>query len=263
MLISKVDELAVLPHVVYKVLEISESTDAPASDLEKAITVDPGFSSKVLVLANSAAFGLPKRVTSIREAVMFVGYRGIRNLALTVGIFDLFVGKTDRESLRRRAWWRHSVDTAVCCRWLARESGTGRAEEAYTCGLLHLIGKTLLDRFGSEGYDRVEDLQNAGMTDSEAEFEVYGCDHADVALAASRKWGLPEDLGEGLAYKNAESQGTLCALTALASSIAYHAKGVDTELPIWALGVLSLTPEQAELLTERGKEAITAAQSHG
>src|ERR1041385_5357658 len=115
-LLEKVDGLAVLPHVVFKVLEVSASEDAQPLELERAIIVDPGFSSKVLTLANSAFFGLPRRVTSIREAFLFRGFRSDRTLAPTMGTYDVFVAKADRESLRHRAWWRHSVDTAVACK---------------------------------------------------------------------------------------------------------------------------------------------------
>ena len=154
-LTSRINEIAVLPHVVFKVLEISSSTDTPASAMEKAIIIDPGFSSKLLMLANSAYYSLPRKVSSIREATTFLGFKAVRQLAMTVGVFDLFVGKTDKESLRRRTWWRHSVDTAVCCRWLAAEAKSVSSEEAYTCGLLHYIGRTLLDRIGEANYEEV------------------------------------------------------------------------------------------------------------
>ena len=120
-LIQRIDEIAVLPHVVYKVLEQSASTDTAASELERTIVVDPGFSTRLLTLANSAFYGLPKKVTSIRDAVTFLGYKQIRQLAMTVGFFDMFVGKNDRESLRRRAGLRLSIDTVICCRLLAGE----------------------------------------------------------------------------------------------------------------------------------------------
>src|SRR5688572_2309354 len=87
-IMSKVDGMAVLPHVVFKVLEITGDCDSPAVEMEKAINIDPGFSTKILTLANSAYFGLPKRVTSIKEALMFLGFKSIRNLAMTVGAFD-------------------------------------------------------------------------------------------------------------------------------------------------------------------------------
>ena len=105
-ILERVNEIAVLPHVVYKVLELSGSDDTSAIEIERSIQVDPGFSSRVLTLANSAYFGLPKKVSSIKDAIMFCGLKSVRELAMTVGIYDMFMGKQDKASLRRRGWWR-------------------------------------------------------------------------------------------------------------------------------------------------------------
>jgi HD-like signal output (HDOD) protein len=139
--ISRTREVAVLPQVVYKIMEMTASTDSSASLLEKAIVIDPGFSAKILTQANSAYYALPRKVTSIKEAVAFLGFRSVRQLAMAVGVFDLFVGKTDRESMRRRGWWRHSLDTAVCCRLVATKLGLRNADEAYTVGAAPLHRK--------------------------------------------------------------------------------------------------------------------------
>ncbi|MGV3617111.1 MAG: HDOD domain-containing protein [Fimbriimonas sp.] len=246
-LLERVDGLAVLPHVVFKVLEISGSAESPAVEMERAIIVDPGFSSKVLVLANSASFGLPKKVVSIREAVMFLGFRTVRNLAMTVGTFDMFVGKNDKESLRRRAWWRHSVDAAVACRYIAKRVRLGEGDEAYTCGLLHLIGKTLLDRSGGKEYDLVVKLVDMGATERQAERAVYGCDHIEVAVGACTKWGLPPSLIAGLRYADHSppdaADAKIRACTALGTVLAARARsGAEGgELPEWALIALRVT----------------------
>lgn len=267
LLIDKVDQVAVLPHVVYKVLEVSNSSDAPAADMERAITVDPGFSSKVLALANSAAFGLPKRVTSIKEAVMFLGFKTIRNIALTVGVFDFFVGKTDKESLRRRAWWRHSIDTAVCCRWLSHETLKARPDEAYTCGLLHLIGKTLLDRYGEQDYGKVMMMTEQGFPDYLAERQLYGCHHVDVTQAAAKKWALPEALVSGMYYLEAaqaeDPYATLRATTAIGTRIATLARENSSDcraLPSWAMALLAIPAEREEPIIEEGIAIVGAAQ---
>lgn len=273
-LASRINEIAVLPHVVFKVLEISSTTDTPASAMEKAIIIDPGFSSKLLMLANSAYYSLPRKVSSIREATTFLGYKAVRQLAMTVGLFDLFVGKTDKESLRRRAWWRHSVDTAVCSRWLAGEVKTLSTEEAYTCGLLHYIGKTLLDRIGDASYDLVEDKIAGGMNPLEAEMQVFGCTHIELARAAGRKWGFPESLIEGILYVDPGPDNKfegLCACVAIANKIADLAllgrtqeEEVDSEsdrtLPAWALEALGFDEERASELIDNGIAAIGSAQ---
>lgn len=266
-LIAKVDDLAVLPHVVFKVLEITGDSDSPSNDMEKAITIDPGFSSKVLTLANSAYFGLPKRVMSIKEALMFLGFKSVRNLAMTIGAFDMFVGKNDEESLRRRAWWRHSVDSAVCAKWLAKVSGKISADEAYTCALLHYLGRTLLDRFGDGSYTEVSHAVEAGMAIRDAERSILGCDHVEVAVAAAKKWAFPEALSEGLRYLDAPSPGEAFAAeracTALSSAIARYARKGHAdlvELPLWTLSFLALPGDQAETIIDDGIAEITAAQ---
>jgi len=266
-LIAKVDDLAVLPHVVFKVLEITGDSDSPANDMEKAITIDPGFSSKVLTLANSAYFGLPKRVTSIKEALMFLGFKSVRNLAMTIGAFDMFVGKNDEESLRRRAWWRHSVDSAVCAKWLAKVSGKVSADEAYTCALLHYLGRTLLDRFGDGNYTEASHAIEAGATIRDAEQQLFGCDHVEVALAAAKKWAFPEALCEGLRYLDAPEPGAPFAAeracTALSSAIARLARKGHVgpvEVPLWTLSYLALPGAQAETIIDDGIAEITAAQ---
>lgn len=267
-LLIRVDELGVLPHVIWKVLEITASGDGSAAAMERAITVDPGFSSKILILANSAAFGLPRRVATVREAVMFLGFRTVRSMAMTVATFDMFVGKTDRGSLRRRGWWRHSIDTAVCARWLAEKTKDLIPDEAYTAGLLHLLGKNLLDRFGGEDYDRVIELVDRGVADYKAEKEIYGVNHAQVMVAAAKRWQLPEALSESLNYVEKPSPGDAQAkqraCIAVSSRLAFLAKHGHSEtarsVPTWAMEQMGITNRNTAALIEEAGMAIVAAQ---
>lgn len=260
-LLLRVNEVAVLPHAVYKILEISGSESAAVSELEKAIVVDPGFSTRLLSHANCAFYGLPKRVTSIKEAVMFLGFKTIRQMAMTVGFFDLFAGKTDKESLRRRAWWRNSIDTAIVSRWIAMETKKVSADEAYTIGLLHMIGKTILDRSQPGAYDEVESLVNSGMSVIGAEDNVYGCNHVEVAMGACSKWGLPDSLVKPLNYvqpvDETHPHAKLIACNALGNAISIAAvEGAGTEHPTWALSLLGIDESEDESWIQRGIEYL-------
>lgn len=270
-ILAKVNELAVLPQVVYKVVELSASTDTAATEIERAIVVDPGFSTKLLTAANSAYYGLPKKVTSVKEAIMFLGFKTVRQIAMTVGLYDMFVGKNDKESLRRRTWWRHSVDTAVCARWLAKETKSLAPDNAYTCGLLHYIGKTLLDRFGGEDYEFTKPMMEAGLTDIEAERELYGVDHVAIAIAAAAKWGFPEELLAGIAYTEPTAEDSEFPLhgacIAVASAIAnravvgLHDADPTHWMPEWATNRLGITTERYQSVIESGSRAISEAAS--
>ncbi|MBS1718498.1 MAG: HDOD domain-containing protein [Armatimonadetes bacterium] len=273
-ILEKVNELAVLPHVVFQVLELSGNDDTSIASLERAIIVDPGFSSRVLILANSAYSGLPKRVTSIKEAVNFLGFKAVRQLAMTVGVFDLFAGKTDNESLRRRAWWRHSVDSAVCCHYLAQKTGKLPPDEAYTCGLLHNIGRTLLDRCSEVDYAAVERLIKVGRTLEEAELTVYHCTSTQIAVAAIRKWKLPEQLASGVNYRHEPTPEDDFlihrACTALGSVIADLAvNGISangpqySSAPLWALQILDIDPASVDELVAECAQKIRENSSAG
>lgn len=270
--LAQVGELAVLPQVVFKILELTGTDDSSAAQLERVIVVDPGFSARVLGQSNSAYYALPKPVRSIREAVVFLGFKAVRQMAMTVGVYDLFIGKNDKESLRRRSWWRHSLDSAVCARLLAERIRSVNPDEAYTCGLLHWIGKTLLDRYDPEQYERVQNVVNEGAPDVLAERAVFGCDHVAVAVGAAAKWGFPDTLVQGMNYfqptKETDEAARLRAVTCLAHKIArlalegFGENEVTAELlPQWAMDVLHIADDQAIVLIHAGTEAVSAASA--
>jgi HD-like signal output (HDOD) protein len=270
--LAKVGDVAVLPQVVCQVLEFTGNEDAGTQQLVKVITVDPGFSAKILAQANSVFYALPRKVTSIHEALMFLGFKQIRQLAMAVGVFDLFVGKNDKESLRRRTWWKHSIDTAACCRAISMPLIDVNPDDAYTCGLLHLIGKTLLDRFDPDQYSRVQGVVDQGAPDVLAERAVFGCDHIAVGHAASVKWGFPDSLSRGLDYFTPSDQTgpdhALRACVAIGSRLVRlaHAGVAPQEvrpemLPSWPLVVLALPGERIPMIADRGMRAILSNES--
>lgn len=265
--LAKVGDVAVLPQVVYKIMEATGSAETTAQAVESQILVDPGFASKVLAQANSAYYALPKKVTSIREAVMFLGFKAVRQLAMAAGVFDLFVGKTDRESLRRRTWWRHSLDTAICCKGLAPLFPGIDPDEAYTCGLLHVIGKTLMDRADPEAYNKVEFLTSKGASVCQAELAVFKCTHSEVNVAAALKWGFPPVLVSGVDYQHepdpSDPAGRTRALVALCSAVAQSAvdgeRALQSDALDWAFSWLSIEKDYYPALASKGRELIIAA----
>ncbi|MES1228163.1 MAG: HDOD domain-containing protein [Armatimonadota bacterium] len=257
-------DISVMPQVVFKIMEMTGKEDSSAASLEKAIIVDPGFSARMLTQANSASLALPRKVTSIRDAIAFIGFARVRQLAMTVGVFDLFVGKTDRESLRRRSWWRHSLESAHVGRMVAEVSGTAEPEEVYTAGLLHMIGKTILCRFDTHTYDQVDKRIADGEGDRTAERVLFGCDHGQVAVGAAMKWGFPETLISAMDYMtppNAQDPAAaLRAHVAIADWLThrFHLKDGEAQppFPAWALAHSKLEPTKIPELLPRVASVI-------
>lgn len=269
--LSNVSDIAAMPQVVYKIIELTGTTATAAQEIDKAISIDPGFSSKVLMLANSAFYALPRKVTSIREAATFIGFKAIRRLAMTIGCFDMFVGKSDTGSLRRRTWWRHSVDAAHCAKAIASFALGVDPDDAYACALLHDVGKSFMDRQGGNGYSEVDALIKSGVNMLTAEQQIFGCTHADVAAAAARKWGFPDLLVEAVGQHHGPANGEFpqhVAITAISSDIAHAVvearKSENDEsgaivrfadLP-WAIQILEWDPETMDKVFAKGKQAI-------
>jgi putative nucleotidyltransferase with HDIG domain len=257
--VQKVKDLAALPQVVHQIIQLTNNPNASAKDLERLISIDQGMSTRVLNTVNSAYYGFSRKIASIKDAVVLLGFKAVRNLAMTVSVFDLFVGKTDRQNLRRGKWWRHSIDTALCARLIASQVAGVSPDEAYTAGLLHDIGKPLLDRHGGAPYEQVEDLLAQGMPELLAEQQVYGCDHAEVGYAVSLHWGFPEKLVEAIGCHHMESadglsDAPLTAVVVLANFVAHllrQPNATETwwfDLPPWVSETLQLSPHQLQSL---------------
>lgn len=259
-IMSRIKELGVLPQVVHRIINLTNDPNANARDLERLISIDQGMSTRVLNTVNSAYYGMSRKIGSIKDAVVLLGFKTVRQLAMNASVYDLFVGKTDHQNLRRGKWWRHSIDTALCCRLIASQTPNLCPDEAYTLGLLHDIGKPLLDRYGGEPYEQVEALVAQGYSEQTAEHQVYGTDHAEVGYLASLHWGFPEKLAYAIGQHHADHpeglmEPHLTALVVLGNAVAHWLRtpehDEDTflfELPEWVYQMLHLHPTQMSAL---------------
>jgi HD-like signal output (HDOD) protein len=258
--------------VVYKIVETLRSETTSAADLEREISVDPGFSAKVLQQANSAYYALPRPVRSVKEAVTLLGFKQVRFIAMQAGVFDFFVGKNDKDSLRRRQWWRHALDTAQANLILAKGNKTVQPDIAYTAGLFHSLGRTLLCRNSAPKYDKVEFLMEKGAPAWQAEQAVFGCHHGHVVIAAAQAWRFPDDLSQCLDYlepafpgePGAEARANLYVAHLIATFVQKGAvPNMTSELlfPSWVYEVLAVEPEKmGELVVVTLRKLIETAK---
>lgn len=257
--VQNVGEIAAIPQVVMKVLDMTSNTRATTQELEDVIGQDQGLTSKVLTLANSSYYGLPRRVSSLRETVMFLGFRAIRNIAMTASCYNMFIGKSDSQSLLKRRIWRHSVDSSLFTRLVCSYASDVVPDEAFAAGLLHDIGKAVLEQYYPQAMLQViHAAERLGIRHYEAEEQILGFNHADVGLALAIHWNLPTALAEAIGYHHyipaAVNAPKLVAVVAIASDISNMLEdGIDEEL--WeavinrdAMQVLGIAPEQIEAL---------------
>lgn len=230
-LLAESSDLASLPQVVMRVIDMTVDPKATATDVERVVGTDQALAGRILALANSSYYGLPRRISSLREAVVFLGFKAIRNLAMAVTTFNLFLGKSDSPSLARRELWRHGMDTAQCARVIAtmlhpsdrQEFGT---DEAFTCGLLHDIGKLVLDRSRHALFVTLsETARTHQVRFYEIEAEALPWTHSQLGMALAARWNLPLAVCETIGFHHtpraAQANPRLTATVALANEIAH------------------------------------------
>lgn len=200
-LASIVDELPTLPNVMFEVLAVAEDDKSTAEDLEEVIMRDQALSAKVLKVANSAYYGIPRTVDTVSRATVLLGFQTVVGLALTVSVYETLWGAGKGHFIDRRELWKHSLGVATAARLLALEPEGKAGAVAFTAGMLHDIGKTVLDSHLGEEYGRVlQECHNNGLTVYDAENLILGVNHADLGQKLARRWQLPEYLTESIHY---------------------------------------------------------------
>lgn len=203
-LVSKIEKLPTLPVVVARVNAMVQNPKTSAREVGAAIATDPSLSAKVLRLVNSAYFGFPSQISSVSHATTILGFNAIHNLALSATVFQMFRDNGQEELFDRRAFWEHSLGVGVFARLLADKVRYPDKEEAFTAGLIHDVGKIVLDQFVHEEFKQVmEKVKANNMLLYEAETELLGLNHASVGYILTQKWNLPKKLQDPLAYHHA------------------------------------------------------------
>ena len=187
--LESVATLTALPTAVCEILMLAGSQYADRQELTRAIEQDVSLSSKILALANSAAYGRKRtRVTTIEEAVANLGFDVIKNMATGMGVLREVGGESEGTPQYVKLW-EHSFATALIAGMLApggAESGLG---SSYVAGLLHDLGKFVVLEFFPE---EIGALLKAGNLSDEA--ETLGADHARLGAKLLSHWNIPVEL---------------------------------------------------------------------
>lgn len=191
--VRRADDLPAMPHVVAALLESIDDPEVTIHTVQSIIGKDPALAAKVLRLANSAFYGFPREIATIREAVLVLGLRTVRGLALAASAASVMGLDLPAYRLGRFALWRHSVLVGTIAKRLSKEAGEKASEIAFAAGLLHDVGKILLEPVVARHAAAFGEVR-AAASPAAAERQVLGFDHADVGRLLVAKWRLPEAL---------------------------------------------------------------------
>jgi HD-like signal output (HDOD) protein len=203
-------DLPAMPHVASKVLELSSDPNSSAHQLQQVIADDQAMTARILKIANSAMYSCSRKIKTLTEAIVMLGFNSIRSLVVTSASRNLYLNNNKRMGLKERLLWEHSIGCAFGCRLLIQTRFPNLSEEAFLAGLVHDIGKLVLNQQASEQFDEiVQIVYNENRMFAETERELLGFDHTEVGALLVNKWRLSPLLEETIANHHSPDQFSL------------------------------------------------------
>ena len=193
------ENLPSLPTVAVEILRLTRDQDASVNDLAGMIQQDPALTARILKMVNSSLFGIPREVSSVKQAVNMLGLRAVKVMALSFSLVDT-VRSTDGSDFDFELYWRRSLSSAVAARQLAKATRPRWAEEAFVSGLLADLGMVAAWRSAPELYEPIlKECVQSGEHPATIELRALGITHADLSRELLQEWGLPANLGAAVA----------------------------------------------------------------
>ncbi len=221
-IMQKIEEVPSLPAIVYKVMELVNSEKSSASDFEKVVAHDQALAARMLRMANSSFYSLSRKVSTISDAVVYLGHNTIRSLVLGASTSSLFKRSLPAYGYKREGLWQHANIVASLSREIASAAHLTpeEIENCYVSGLLHDIGKLILGPFAQEQVDSFIAQIQEGKELAEVEKKLLGFTHGEIGRILLDKWKLPRNLVETVHYHHQPETSTYAPRETLAVSVA-------------------------------------------
>lgn len=200
------------PGTMMRITTLLRDFNASMREVTQAISYEPVLVVRILRLANSPVYALERNVTSIQSAIAAVGAKAVHDIVM-IGLASTTFAKEIKNSPTAKAIWEHSLAVAMTARELSKLLGMRGTEEAFTCGLLHDIGKLILLSNDVVGYSSLLDLTEESLM-LQGETELFGYNHAEVGSLIAKRWNLPEEVYFSILHHHNPSQSEKVNLVA-------------------------------------------------
>jgi len=200
-ILQSATKLPPFPLVVQRALQLIHNPNSSAQDIVDVIQYDQSITVSVLKLCNSAYFGLPRAVHSLREALVLIGLNQLLEIILSQQSASLFYKSCQGYDLKQGELWRHSVACALMPQIISKRLGREATPTHFTAALLHDIGKMILSKFVKDYFEEIKKLvSDKNLAFAEAEKEVLGIDHAELGGRILEQWGFPGIIVSAVRY---------------------------------------------------------------
>lgn len=204
-LAAAVDGMPAFPKSVQRILELTRDVNSTPKDLVDVIDKDPVVTVKVLKVVNSAYYSLPKQITSIGHAVVYLGFNTIKNLALSIAAIGM-LPKNNEAGFDVQQYLLHSLATAALSKQIAAKfADDADPMDCFIAGLLHDFGKVVFAQFMPQEFGQALAMsKETGGSLHQALQQTIGADHAVVGAMLAEKWRFAPHLVEAIRYQHGE-----------------------------------------------------------
>jgi HD-like signal output (HDOD) protein len=224
-------DLPPIPQTIFKAREIMANPDSDFKELSNLFETDQAIAAKILKIANSPYYGYSGKITSIQRASVILGHKTLVELLTVIGTAGLLGNKLEGYWLDSGALWKHSLAVAFGSRIIANTIKPALSNDAFTSGLIHDVGKLILDQYIKERWELFQNFMDDGEhTFLDAEKKILDLDHAEVASEVCKKWNIPEPLTIAIRYHHHPSQSN-------GSELAYIVHVADAIAMMTSLGM--------------------------
>ncbi len=206
-IIECVGSIQPLPDTALKLMKIMSDPKSTLEQIVDAIKYDQAVTSEVLKLCNSAFFGLSREVTSLEDAFVCLGTAKVLQMVMSVHTNNMLSREQHGYGLDPGILWKHSVAVALASSQFATKLKLPDANLAFTAGLLHDVGKVILNEHVAEEFVEIVRLvTEEHLAFVEAERRVLGFSHEEVGAMVAEKWKLPSPIVRCIRYHHAPSE---------------------------------------------------------
>ena len=189
----EVGELPPAPAAAVKLLRLTKDEGTDIAAISHVIETEPALAAKLLRIVNSAYYGFPRHIRSIPRAVTLLGLSAVRQAALHLLFYEGLVRNGGKGAFDRLFFWQHSLLVAILSRGMAERMNHPDPDAVYTAGLLHDLGKVILESHGRIRYsDFLAASVNSGNPVVDDEKTFFGVSHDQVGAVICERWELPE-----------------------------------------------------------------------
>ena len=199
--------LPCLPQILEELIKRLSDIESSIESIEELVRIDQAISTRILKVSNKVEFVEPDepRITSIHDALHKIGLENAKRISLNVSVLNLMENVDFPRCFKFVSLWQHSLGVAVASSVLSDFTGYENPDQAYTCGLVHDIGKLIKIQYDAEGFCKEIKSAIEGKSNLNDNEDLHGfLNHATLGSLMMAAWEMPYELATVIRWHHIE-----------------------------------------------------------